>query len=120
MAIIKRLFTSTGGLWFLRQLLQFGGAYLVFKGYTDEAGAEQAIDAVFQIGGPVALLAGFAGNVFSSFRNKLQRNGETITRLPPNDRGIVRSIADQAIAEKKDRPSLFKRLLDGLIFRPTE
>lgn len=61
---------STTGLWLIRQLLQFGGAYLAFKGYTDEAGAEQLVDSIFQIAGPLTFLIGFAGNLYASFRKK--------------------------------------------------
>lgn len=100
---------STTLLWALRQILQFGGAYLVFKGYTDEAGAEQAVDAIYQLAGPASFLVGFAGNVFSSFRSKIVDKGQAVSipALPSGKQTMVKEIAATAIEKK---PTLWERL----------
>lgn len=99
----------TTGLWLIRQLLQFGGAYLVFKGYTDEAGADQAVDALFQLIGPASFLIGFGANMFSSFRAKIVSQGQAVSipALPSGKQTMVKEIAATAIEKK---PTIWERI----------
>ncbi len=110
---MNSFFNSTTGLWALRQLLQFVGAYMVFKGYTDEAGADQAVDAIFQLAGPASFLIGFAGNVWASFRSKVVVGGQAVgtgtiaDKVGTGSAQVVVDAAKEAIARK---PTLWERL----------
>lgn len=106
---MDKIFNTTTGLWALRQLLQFGGAWLVFMGYADESTANGLIDALFQVAGPVSVLVGFAANIFATFRNKVTVDGKAIptTELPATKATEVKQIARAAA---KKRPNLLDRL----------
>lgn len=93
-------------LWLLRQIVQFGGAYLVFKGYLSEDDAGRAVEAIFTIGGPIVLLVGLAGNVVATFRTKVVVGGQSVgkdaiadTLGTPAAKAVVNT-AKEAIANK--------------------
>lgn len=99
-----KFFTTTFGFWFLRQLLQFGGAWLVFKGYASEEQVGPALDALVHIGGPLAVVVGFAGNIWASFRSKTVVGGEAVSpsELPTLTKLEVKTTAKEAVAERKN------------------
>lgn len=108
-----KLFNTTSSLWFLRQLLQFGGAWLVFKGYATDEQVGPALDALVHIGGPASVLIGFAGNIFASFRSKAVVGGEAISpaELPVATKLQVKTKAKEAVQERKSQ-TLAKKLSD--------
>lgn len=107
-----QFFNTTTGLWALRQLLQFGGAWLTFMGYADadQVGqANAALEQVIQLAGPLSFLIGFAANIFSTFRAKIVTNGQAvpIPSLPVVKQTMVKEVAVTAIEKK---PTLWERL----------
>ena len=100
---MSRFFNSTSGLWLVRQILQFGGAYLVFKGYLSAEQVGQALEAIFTIGGPIALLGGLAANVYSTFRSHVTVGGQKVPMkaLPPSTKETVKTSAKVVVEERK-------------------
>lgn len=108
--------TPTSLLWALRQILQFGGIWLVMNGHAsndDIARALGIFDQVLQPTGAVMFMIGFAGNIIASFRNKVTIDGNAVgtgaireTVGAPAAKDVVRT-AKEAIAAK---PTLWERL----------
>lgn len=73
---LKERLNTTTLLWLLRQVLQFGGMWLVANGHATQAEWDAITGAIATLGDPAvigaaSLLVGFAGNVWASFRPKV-------------------------------------------------
>ena len=69
---------ATTALWALRQVLQFGGIWIVANGYADAGQVADATNALWIAAGGISTLVGFAANIFASFRSKGVANGHQL------------------------------------------
>lgn len=113
--MLNRFLNPTSMLWLLRQVLQYGGVWLVANGRASQDQVDGVTRAVLSlisiIGDPVLVSAvgtiiGFIGNIFASFRDKVNVGGQAVgvgtireTVGPAAAREVVQT-AKEVIAQK--------------------
>lgn len=94
--------------WLLRQILQFGGMWLIANGYASEADVARVNTVLPDLFGSISFLIGFAANIYSTFRPTVTVGGEKvpIPALPPKTAAEVKTEAKAVVRER----SLLERI----------
>lgn len=97
--------------WLLRQILQFGGMWLVAQGYASESDVAQATALLPDLWGSISFLIGFAANIYSTFRNSVTVSGEKvpIEKLPTTVKTEVKTEAEKVVKSK----NIFEKIFGG-------
>lgn len=113
---MNNLIKNLGGLlgpskvwWLIRQLLQFGGLWLVATGRADQESVTTATTTLLEVLAGIGMLIGFGANIFSSFRPAVTVHGEKVPldALPADTKSDVKVEAKQVIKEKNILESIF-------------
>jgi hypothetical protein len=94
--------------WLIRQVLQFGGLWLVASGYADQDTVNTATETILSVAAGIGVLIGFGANIYSTFRETATVGGEKVP-LPAMPAEVQKEVKAEAKKVIKNR-SIFENI----------